>query len=842
MPNNSGNDSAFGELLKEASDQIGQTSWWNVNVTELAVFNDKIVRLTNKEKAAFIIYLVEHIAHYHNSHSSFSSTNVKYIRISMGKSILSALFKMKLELDDDDLAEIIHIAIRYNTKSAYPVKIPLKAFLNQIQKKYTDTPLPKTISSALKSLQNKVKNDADFCTELDKSKLTEQIGTILNPTTPGDALKAVLFPGDDELTIFINQNVARLPNEDKAHWYAIISLCKKASGAKPSNKYLDEGRPLINKLGADQFKVVASTWFDHFLTIKEKERRHTFTFSNQTYTDVTYTFLSAPATECFKGVIWLCATVKDTTLLQRVALVAERAYRKLPGHGQMSTAIGNASLFTLYKAEGLEGIGHLSRLKVRIKLNSTLQLIEKYMVQAATDRAIPVSVVEDLAVDDLGLINNTRIFEIDDCKAIIQVEKVDKVSLTWQKKDGGIQKSEPAFIKEKYPAQLKEIKLAAKQIEVNLSTQRDRIDLSFKQGKNMLWEHFDKYYLQHGLISIISHKLIWQLTHADGVTAAYWLNGEWIGYQQNVLAINNITEVCLWHPATATVDDVQQWRAFFIDKQIQQPIKQAFREVYLLTDAEINTRNYSNRMAGHILKQHQFNSLAKVRGWQYMLQGQFDNGADGTATIKLPENNLIAQYWTNVIGEEAGTSGIFNYVSTDQVRFVNMRSNETVALADIPVIVFSEVMRDVDLFVGVTSVGNDPNWRDNGGLPAYNDYWTSYSFGDLTEVAKNRKETLTRLLPRLKIAPVASITDKFLVIKGKKRTYKIHLGSTNILMEPNDQYLCIVADRSQKNLTENIFLPFEGDGGLSMIISKALLLADDDKIKDVTITRQINHR
>ena len=155
---------------------------------------------------------------------------------------------------------------------------------------------------------------------------------------------------------------------------------------------------------------------------------------------------------------------------------------------------------------------------------------------------------------------------------------------------------------------------------------------------------------------------------------------------------------------------------------------------------------------------------------------------------------------------------------------------------------FSEVMRDVDLFVGVASVGNDPVWRDSGGLPAYRDYWTSYSFGELSEVAKSRKEILGSLVPRLKIKEVAVIKDKFLVVKGKLRTYKIHIGSTNILMEPNDQYLCIVPDRSQKNHTENLFLPFEGDTGLSIILSKAFLLAEDDKITDTTITSQINRK
>jgi hypothetical protein len=148
-------------------------------------------------------------------------------------------------------------------------------------------------------------------------------------------------------------------------------------------------------------------------------------------------------------------------------------------------------------------------------------------------------------------------------------------------------------------------------------------------------------------------------------------------------------------------------------------------------------------------------------------------------------------------------------------------------------------MRDVDLFVGVASVGNDPQWRDNGGLPEYRGYWQSYSFGELGELAKSRREALARLLPLLKIAKVASIQDKFLVVRGKLRTYKIHIGSGNILMEPNDQYLCIVPDRKAPADADRLFLPFEGDNMLSIVLSKAFLLAEDDKIADPTITRQI---
>ena len=185
----------------------------------------------------------------------------------------------------------------------------------------------------------------------------------------------------------------------------------------------------------------------------------------------------------------------------------------------------------------------------------------------------------------------------------------------------------------------------------------------------------------------------------------------------------------------------------------------------------------------------------------------------------LPDWDLRAEFWVEGIGDNYGTdtteSGTYLYLATDQVRFYeigaaqseahaggggysagwNRADAEPVPLDRVPPLVLSEILRDVDLFVGVASVGNDPAWSDGGPSGRHVDYWNSYSFGDLTANGQTRKVVLERLIPRLKIAAGCSFSDKFLVVRGDLRTYKIHLGSGNILMEPNDQYLCIVAKR-----------------------------------------------
>jgi hypothetical protein len=339
-------------------------------------------------------------------------------------------------------------------------------------------------------------------------------------------------------------------------------------------------------------------------------------------------------------------------------------------------------------------------------------------------------------------------------------------------------------------------------------------------------------------VAAIATRLVWicdskHCIHRDGKLQD--LNGRLIKPKDE-------SSIQLWHPASGKLDDVVAWRNRLSELQITQPFKQAHREIYLLTVAEEHTSTYSNRFASHILKQTQLRALCQARGWSARFLGAFDGGDAASATKKLP-GDWRAEFWYGEAGEEMADNGGWLYVSTDQVRFCRQGSADPERLGDVPRLIFSEAMRDVDLFVGVASVGNDPNWSDGGPQGRYQTYWQHFSFGDLTESAKTRKAVLETLLPRLtKIRDRCRLEDKFLVVRGELRTYKIHLGSGNILMEPNDQYLCIVPDRKPPPGGERLFLPFEGDSTLAIILSKAFMLADDTSIKDSSITRQIRQQ
>ncbi|MEU6413979.1 DUF4132 domain-containing protein [Microbispora sp. NPDC046933] len=398
--------------------------------------------------------------------------------------------------------------------------------------------------------------------------------------------------------------------------------------------------------------------------------------------------------------------------------------------------------------------------------------------------------------------------ELGEHTAVISIE--GEAELSWWHGDRKL-KTVPAAVKREHPEEVKRLRELAKQARRQQATLVRALEAGYAHQVAPPYRQLEGH--------PVTDRLIWEFEVSPGV---------WRG--ELGLTVPDVP-VRLWHPARATPDEVRAWREIVQDKELRQPFKQAFREVYLLTPAEEATATYSNRFAGHVVGYHKLYALFKQRGWQAPYLGPWDGGGDGEARRVLGGGGWRATFLHDYLWHEDG------YATTGEVRFHRMAEDgwREARLAEVPPLVFSEAMRDVDLFVAVASIGADPEWVDRG-VDGLRDYWHSYGVADLTENARVRRDALARLLPRLAIADRCALTDRFLVVRGDLRTYKIHLGSGNILMEPNDAYLCIVP----KGTGSRVFLPFEEDGGmLSVIVSKAFLLAADTAITDPTITRQI---
>ncbi|MBC6460397.1 DUF4132 domain-containing protein [Actinomadura sp. HBU206391] len=420
-------------------------------------------------------------------------------------------------------------------------------------------------------------------------------------------------------------------------------------------------------------------------------------------------------------------------------------------------------------------------------------------------------------------------------EAVITV--TDEVELEWRGPGGKPLRSVPAAVRRDHGATVTELRDLVKRVRAHLTTLGRALEAGFTVERAQPYGRWRDELLTHPIAGTVVSRLLWEIEVSPGDWRAV-LPGAAGGVLQDsagrpVPPAGDDTAVRLWHPIRSQPGEVRAWRDLLAERQVRQPFKQAFREIYLLTPAEAETRTYSNRFAAHIVHYRQLYALLKGRGWTTELLGPWDGGAEGDAKRTLAAGEWRASFFH----EYAEWAEDLELAATDQVRFDHREDGvwRAAPLADVPAIVFSEAMRDVDLFVGVTSLAADTEWADHG-EDRLRAYWHRAGFGELTASAEVRRDALARIIPRTKIADRCSLDGRHLVVRGELRTYKIHLGSANILMEPDDSYLCVVPSRRKPG--DKVFLPFE-DERLALILSKAFLLAADSEITDESILVQI---
>ena len=132
-------------------------------------------------------------------------------------------------------------------------------------------------------------------------------------------------------------------------------------------------------------------------------------------------------------------------------------------------------------------------------------------------------------------------------------------------------------------------------------------------------------------------------------------------------------------------------------------------------------------------------------------------------------------------------------------------------------ILFSEVMRDVDLAVSVAHAGGvDPEMSHS--------------------TIEMRKAIAEFVVPMFKLDNV-TFTDSHAIIKGTRGNYTVHLGS-GVIHQEGGPMINVLPVHSQSR--GRIFLPFvDDDPKTSEIMSKIIFFAEDKKIKDPFILDQI---
>ena len=154
----------------------------------------------------------------------------------------------------------------------------------------------------------------------------------------------------------------------------------------------------------------------------------------------------------------------------------------------------------------------------------------------------------------------------------------------------------------------------------------------------------------------------------------------------------------------------------------------------------------------------------------------------------------------------------------EHVAFYDRKTGLALKIDDIPDVIYSEVMRDVDMAVSVAHAGGvDPE--------------TSHSTVEM------RAAILSFTLPLLRLKNV-EVKNHHAFIDGKLANYSVHLGS-GVVHQIGGTMLNVLPVHSQHR--GRFFLPFvDDDPKTAEIISKVILFAEDQKLKDPTILEQIS--
>jgi len=645
-----------------------------------------------------------------------------------------------------------------------------------------------------------------------------------------------LAPGRGPWSQIVFDEVAGKDDITRLGWEAILKHCTTLEQTVPGGKWRKRTNELIAALGADEVCRALTRWLALGPTPGQPAEAR------------------SPAEDSGyqKGVVWALSLYSDGAGAAATGDFAIACLRKIKMLGAVSQKVGFACVQALGAMECSEAISQLSRLRSKVKYSVARRLIEKSLHQAAERAGMTTEDLEDSCVENFGLDAEGKAeISIGDAKARVQVNEDGRVGIAWYNADGKLVKSAPSHIRKAFAKQVKTVAALSKELEQTYSAQRFRIEASLANPRTMSVDHWKIYFVNHPLLGFLGRRLIWIFRNADGSeTVALWEASATGPHDSSGAAINlsRAQSVSLWHPLSSNSAEVQRWRDRIFALSVRQPFRQAFREFYTVTSDERKAAMHSNRFAGIVIRQHQLASLCRVRGWNYRLMG---SGFDGfnVPSLALPQWNMQVEFYVDIpsdrspdlhdsgLNDQSG-AGINLFVSSDQVRFY--RDRREIPLDEVPAVVYSEVMRDVDLFTSGCAVGEDQKWTDQGdrGIGILNDH---FDLDEVSGILELRTSILKRVLPHTSIAGRCRLNKSWLEVRGDLGTYQIQLiwSGTVRVATPSPRWINIPRALLDAVSLDLAAIPIELDYRTDLILRKAHVLANDWKIDSPELVRQL---
>ena len=392
--------------------------------------------------------------------------------------------------------------------------------------------------------------------------------------------------------------------------------------------------------------------------------------------------------------------------------------------------------------------------------------------------------------------------EVEDVALSLSVAADGAVSLVCAK-GGKPLKAVPAKLKKN--AYVLELKDAEKNLKEQYRRAKKMLEEMMEDGTPLLAREIANVMTYNPVIAPLLKPLVFQ----SGTALGFYADGALVAADGTRTELAEDAEVKIAHALdlyeSGTWADYQK---YLFEKEIRQPFKQVFRELYIKT-ADEHGKESSHRYAGHQVQPAKTVALLKTRRWVI-------DGSEGLQRIYYKANIIARIYaladWYSPADIEAPT--------LEWVEFFDRKTFQRLPIDDVPDLIFSEVMRDVDLVVSVAHVGGvDPE--------------ASHSTVEM------RRAIVQFNLPLFKLDNVR-LEGAHAHIHGKLGDYTVHLGS-GVIQQKAGAMINVLPVHSQHR--GRLFLPFlDEDPKTAEILSKIILFAEDGKIKDPFILDQIRVR
>ena len=368
-------------------------------------------------------------------------------------------------------------------------------------------------------------------------------------------------------------------------------------------------------------------------------------------------------------------------------------------------------------------------------------------------------------------------------------------------KDGKALKSIPAKLKKH--AYVAELKKTEKHLREQYRRAKKMLEEAMEDGTPLFAYEIANIIENNPVIAPLLQTLVFELDTALG----FYVDGVLAAPDGTRTAVAADAELKIAH--ALDLYESGTWAAYqnyLFENKRKQPFKQVFRELYVKT-ADERGKETSLRYAGHQIQPAKTVALLKTRRWVI-------DGTEGLQRVYYKANIIARIYaladWFSPADIEAPT--------LEWVDFFDRKTFKKLPIDDVPDLIFSEVMRDVDLAVSVAHVGGvDPE--------------ASHSTVEM------RRAIAQFNLPLFKLDNVR-LAGAHAHIHGTLGDYTVHLGS-GIVQQKAGAMINVLPVHSQHR--GRLFLPFlDEDPKTAEILSKIVLFAEDGKIKDPFILEQIS--